>query len=231
MSDSFILLHIYKMKKTALLTLGFLSLLIISVAYADDVTKPVCTNTWAICLLRQQMQSEITTAKADLQSQTQTLKDQVQTNKWLIEANKKNFNANFSGAKSYLTKPLTGDTKFLIDDIIKAKDTAMQALQVATNALAKSWTVDRDAYITQATSIITTFRDALLPYVASEKSAMFDSFIQWKINSMISNVSIRQTNTNIKMQIWEKQTTFKTWLNAKKAEFKNTVQTMKAGKK
>lgn len=66
------------------------------------------------------------------------MKDQIAANKATIEANRKNFHTNFSGARSYLVRPLTGDQKAAVDAIIKAKDDAMDALQLATNALIKS---------------------------------------------------------------------------------------------
>ncbi|MEI7918991.1 MAG: hypothetical protein WCH65_01970 [bacterium] len=42
--------------------------------------------------------------------------------------------------------------------------------------------------MSQAESIITTFRASLLPYVDPAKLTAFDTFIQSKINSMIVNI-------------------------------------------
>jgi len=179
--------------------------------------------------MRQQMQSEIASAKADLNTQTQMLKAQVRTNNWLIEANKKNFRANFSGAKSYLTQPLSAETKLLVNEIIQAKDTTMQALQTATNARITSWTVDRSYYTTQATEILTTFRTNMLPYVATSKLSSFDTFIQSRVNAMLTNVNIRQTNKGIKMEIGNKNTTFKARLYQKRVENKNIIKQIREG--
>lgn len=217
------------MKKTLFLTLGLLSLSMIGSTYANEA-KPVCTNTGAICQLRQQMHAEIDAARTGHQTEVNALKDQVKANKDTIEANRKNFHANFSGARSYVIKPLTGETKLLVNEIFQAKEASMEALQQTTNALIKSWTVDRSGYIAQATNIITTFRNALLPYVDSTKLTQFDAFIQSKINSMITNVAIRQTNTSLKMDIGNKKVAFKDRLAQKKSDFKNTVDQMKANK-
>ncbi|MEI7918992.1 MAG: hypothetical protein WCH65_01975 [bacterium] len=58
-------------------------------------------------MLNTQFRTDIATAKATHQTEIQSLKDQVAANKASIEANRKNFQANFSGAKSYLSKPIT----------------------------------------------------------------------------------------------------------------------------
>ena len=219
------------MKKNIVVSLGLMGLCFVSFASASEVGSGVgCSNTWAICLLNQQMKSEIASAKSVHQTAIQSLKDQEKANKELIEANKKNFVANFSGAKNYVIKPLTWDQKLAVDAVIKAKDDAMKALQTATNALIRSWSVDRSGYIVQATDILTSFRTAMLPYIAPEKSASFDQFIQVKINMMISNVAIRQSNSAIKMEIGNKKVAFKDRLAQKKAEFKSTVATMKQAK-
>lgn len=216
------------MKKILFATLGLLVLTSFTATYADNVVQTGCNNTWAICVLNTQFRAEIDAAKGTHQTEVQLLKDQVAANKALIEANKKNFQANFSGARSYLTQPITGDTKLAIDAIVTTKDAAMKALQTTTNVFIKSWTVDWSGYITQAESIIVSFRTILLPYVDSTKLTAFDTFIQSKINSMIINVGIRQTNTTIKMDVWIKQVTFKARLNQKKIEHKAIVAQMKA---
>ena len=189
-----------------------------------------CTGTWAICQLNQQFRTEMTTARTQNKTDIKTLKDQEKTNRETIEMNRKNFTANFSGARSYLTKPLTADQKKAVNSVITAKETAMKSLQTTTNALVKSWTVDRNGYITQAESIITAFRTGLLPYVATDKTAAFDTFIQGKINSMITNVGIRQANKEIKIQIGNKRVAFKERLTQKKTEHKNIIATMKTQK-
>lgn len=155
------------------------------------------------------------------------MKDQAKANKDTIEANKNNFNANFAIARKYLIKALTGEKRDAVNTIIKTKDTAMKALQTETNALVKSGTVDRSGYITKASDIITSFRTNLLPYVAADQTTAFDTFIQEKINLMITNVGIRQTNANLKMQIDSKKVSFKTRLEGKKTEYKDAVQKIK----
>ena len=106
----------------------------------------------------------------------------------------------------------------------------MKTLQSETNALVKSGTVDRSGYITKASDIIMTFRNSMLPYIASDKTNAFDVFIQGKINLMITNVGIRQSNANLKIQIGNKKVAFKTRIESKKAEYKNAVQQLKASK-
>ena len=217
------------MKNLLLSALGLLVLASFTTTHADDV-QTRCNNTWANCLLNQQFRAEVDAAKTTHQAEVQSLKDQVAANKIIIEANRKNFNANFSGARSYLLRPLTWVTKLAVDGIITTKDTAMKALQTTTNALIKSWTVDRSGYIAQAEAIITAFRTSLLPYVDPAKATAFDTFIQSKINSMIINVGIRQTSTTLQMNIWTKKVAFKVRLDQKKTEHKTIVQQMKAGK-
>lgn len=217
------------MKKILLLSFGLLSFVMIGTTYADEATQ-VCTNTGTICQLRQQMHAEIDAARTGHQTEMQWIKDQVSTNKATIEANRKDFHANFSGARSYLIKPLTWETKLLVNEIFQAKEASMEALQQATNALIKSGMVDRSGYISQATTIITTFRNELFPYVYPARLTQFDAFIQSKINSMIVNVSIRQTNTSLKMDIENKKIAFKEWLAQKKAEYKDIIAQMKANK-
>lgn len=217
------------MKKILFAILGLLVLTTFTATYADDV-QTWCNNTWANCVLNQQFRAEVDAAKSWHQAEVQALKDQVAANKALIAANRKNFNANFSGARSYLTKPLMGDTKLAVDTIISTKDAAMKALQTATNLLILSWTVDRSGYITQAEAIITAFRTSLLPYVDPAKLTAFDTFIQSKINSMIINVGIKQTNASLKMDIWTRKVTFKERLNQKKAEHKTIIQQTKPTK-
>ncbi|MEI6426507.1 MAG: hypothetical protein WCO66_04110 [Candidatus Absconditabacteria bacterium] len=217
------------MKKIVILSVGLLSLTATSFSFANG-TGTGCTGTGAICQLNQEFKTEMTTARTQNKAEIQTLKDQEKTNKETIEMNRKSFVANFSGARSYLTKPLTADQKQAVNSVITTKETAMKSLQTTTNALVKSGTVDRSGYITQAESIITAFRSGLLPYVATNKTADFDTFIQGKINSMIINVGIRQSNQDIKIQIGNKKVAFKERLNQKKTEHKNIVATMKTQK-
>jgi hypothetical protein len=115
----------------------------------------------------------------------------------------------------------------LVNNVIKTKENAMKELQKNTNVLVRSWTVDRSGYITQATNIITTFRTNLLPYIAADQITWFDNFIQAKINLMISNVAIRQANTNTKIEIWNKKINFKERLKEKKSEYKDLVKSIK----
>jgi hypothetical protein len=214
------------MKKFVIASLGLLSLTATSFSFANG-TGNGCTGTWAICELNQQFRTEMTTARTQNKTDIQTLKNQEKTNKETIEMNRKNFTANFSGARSYLTKPLTTDQKQAVNSIITNKEKTMKSLQTTTNGLIKSWTVDRSGYITQAEWIITAFRTALLPYVATDKTTAFDTFIQGKINSMIINVGIRESNQNIRIQVGNKRVVFKERLNQKKIEHKNIVATMK----
>jgi hypothetical protein len=217
------------MKKILFLSLGLLSLAMIGTTYANEV-QPVCNNTGAICQLRQQMHAEIDAARIIHQTEMQWFKDQVSVNKATIEANRTNFHANFSTARSYLAKPLTGEKRQLVNEIIQAKNSSMEALQTTTNALIHSWTVDRSGYITQATTIITTFRSALLPYIDTAKLTQFDAFIQAKIDTMIANVAIKQTNTSLRMVIDGKRVFFKDRLTQKKADYKDIIDQMKQDK-
>lgn len=227
----YLLFFLYtQMKKIVILSVGLLSLTVTSFSFASS-TWTTCTSTWAICQLNQQFKTEIQTAKTQTKTEIQTAKDEEKANKEMIEMNKKNFNANFSGAKAYLIKPLTITQKEEINTIIKTKDIAMRTLQAETNALVKSGTIDRSGYITKATDILTSFRASILPYVATEKSTRFDTFIQSKIDLMITNIELRQTNQNIKMKIGNKKVTFKTRLEAKKTEKKDLIANIKTSKK
>lgn len=181
--------------------------------------------------MKAEFKTEVDTAKTTEQSDITLLKAQVAANKAAIEASKKEFKINFMWAKSYLTKPLTGNTLSAVNAIISTKDTAMKALQASTNLLIASWTVDRSGYMTQAEEILTSFRTALLPYVATEKATAFDTFIQSKVNLMISNVGIRQTNASIKMQIGTRKASFKERVNAKKVEHKALIKSMRDSEK
>jgi len=210
------------MKKILFTALGLISLMAISVTYADKI-KPFCNNTWSIC----QLKTEIKSGKNTYKTEIQALKDQEKANKEAIEANKRNFNANFGIARQYLVKPLTGDKRAIVNSIFKAKDKTMKDLQISTNALIKSWTVDRSWYISQATAILKWFRTSLLPYIATDKVELFDAFIQEKINLMINNITIKQIRTDTKMQIWTKKITLKERLNTKRVELKNIIKTMK----
>lgn len=213
-----------KMKKILLASIGLLSLSALSFTYADEVKKP-CTGTG--CEIRKEAREQIRSTKSGHKQEIKSMTQQIKEKKEMMELEKKSFHADFLYARKHLAKPLTGEKRTLVNNIIKTREDAMKELQKNTNVLVRSWTVDRSGYITQATNIITTFRTNLLPYIAADQITWFDNFIQAKINLMISNVSLRQSNTSIKMEIWNKKVMFKEWLKEKKSEYKDLVKSIK----
>lgn len=214
------------MKKILLASIWLLSLSAISFTYADEV-KSNCNGTGWICEIKKEFKKQYSEVRSGKKEEIKSLSQKIKDNREMAELNKKNFHSDFRFVQKYLAKPLTWEKRVLVNGIIKSKDDAMKELQKTTNALIRSWTVDRSGYISQATNIITWFRASILPYIATWQLTGFDTFIQAKINLMISNVALRQANTNIKMEIWNKKLMFKEWLKEKKTEYKDLIKSMK----
>lgn len=214
------------MKKILFVSIGLLSLSAISFTYADEV-KSNCNGTGWVCEIKKEFKKQYSEVRSGKKEEIKSLSQKIKDNREMAELNKKNFYSNFRFVQKYLSKPLTWETRVLVNKIIKSKDDAMKELQKTTNALIRSWTVDRSWYISQATNIITWFRSNILPYISTWQLTGFDTFIQAKINLMINNVALRQANTNVKMEIWNKKVMFKEWLKIKKAEYKDLVKSIK----
>ena len=214
------------MKKILFASIGLLSLSAISFTYADEV-KSNCNGTGWVCEIKKEFKKQYSEARSGSKEVIKSLSQKIKENREMAELNKKSFHADFRFVQKYLAKPLTWETRVLVNKIIKSKDDAMKELQKTTNALIRSWTVDRSGYIAEATNIITWFRASILPYIATWQLTGFDAFIQAKVNLMISNVALRQANTNTKMEIWNKKLMFKEWLKIKKTEYKDLIKSIK----
>ncbi len=123
------------MKKILLASIGLLSLSALSFTYADEVKKP-CNGTG--CEIRKEAREQIKSARSGHKEEIKTMAQQMKEKKEQMEINKKSFHADFLYARKYLTKPLTGEKRTLVNSVIKTKEDAMKELQKNTNVLVRS---------------------------------------------------------------------------------------------